>query len=325
MTTAFDTSATYTPNLKLTGFSTFIGNDLENSFVARWAAPPMLVDKPVFEYYEWGRQHQMLIGNTLRPEGSEGALVRFGFTSAAGRADEYAIAAEFPRARTQFADAAIDLTPQIARFLRELKLIDIEARFRDLVTVAASHNGGSNAVTLSGTDQWSDYINSDPMGDVAGWRETVRAASNRYPNIGWMSPLVYEILCLHPQILNSLKYVGTTRASLQQIADFFRIPQLRIASAQYVSSVYGATATGVDIWGKDFFMAYSDGAAGLMSQPWGWHASRPLEGYPNLREVSESMYDSKKVMDYHRIRYSDTFNSVTMGEGTTFYAKNVIA
>lgn len=315
----------YVLDRRLTNFSKFSGNDLGNAFIALKVAPEFPVDKPAFDYNVWNKDHMRVIGNTLRPEGAEGARVRFGFTTASGKAFEYALIADLARAISQFQDPGLNIEQAIPRFLEELELIDIETRFCDAVDDTATHDSGDNAVTLSGTSQWSDYTNSDPALDVVAGREKIRQDVQRYPNWAWMSPAVYAKLMYHPKILNSIKYTGRSYATVEDLKAIFQIENIVLAAGQKNTAAYGATDSLGDIWGKDFYMVWSDPNPSLLTIPFGWHASRPLEGYPSLRRAVERKYDDVKTMDMWRVRYSKTFHDVAMADGASYLIKSCIA
>lgn len=315
----------YVRDMRLTTFIKYQGNDL-SSFVALQVAPERQVAKPAFDYYVLTNEHMMITGNTLRAEGGEGAQISFGLTTATGSADEYAVWGELPRETTQFADDQLELLPQLSVFLREAQALDTEKRFKDVVSTTSNHKGGSNVVTLSGTSKWSDYTNSTPVYDVATGRFAILSSVGKQPNVGWMSPGVWRYLEFHPQALTSIKYTGKDVVGMNDIQRLFGIPKILVADARYVSSVFnpaGSETLGF-LWDDSFYMVYTDLTQNKFSIPFGWHASRPLAGYPNLREADESSFLTGPVIDRARRRYSHKFNQVSMAAGASYYLQNAV-
>ena len=59
----------------------------------------------------------------------------------------------------------------------------------------------TNNTTLSGTSQWSDYTNSDPIAAIDDAKESVRKASAKKPNSIFMSRPVFVKLKRHPKVI----------------------------------------------------------------------------------------------------------------------------
>lgn len=55
----------------------------------------------------------------------------------------------------------------------EILLTNYEKRVADLITTTGNYSSSSYYTTLTGTNQWSDHVNSDPEGDVETAREQV--------------------------------------------------------------------------------------------------------------------------------------------------------
>lgn len=320
------TSQVYVADQRLTDLSLFLGNDLENDFAAPWIAPERPVDKPSGEYNKWNRDHQKVVGNTLRPEGAEGAVVQFGFTQASYTANEYAIQTFLFRETSVFEDPGLDIAGSMPEFLRELELIDREVRLADVYDDTSYHDSGDNAVTLSGTDQWSDYTNSDPIADVETGRMKIWRKTGKMPNKAWMSQDVFSKLQYHPRITAKLGGAMSEKfATLADLQMIFQIPEIRVVKAVKNTAAYGATDAISSIWGLDFYMAYSQPATGLRIFTAGAHMARPLAMYPSARRMVETRYDGVKGIDWWRVLYAGTYNDISAGDGSTYMIKNAVA
>jgi hypothetical protein len=118
----------------------------------------------------------------------------------------------------------------------------------------------TNNVTLSGSDQWSDEANSDPVAVFKEARSTVRSACGREPNIAYMGWEVAETLRFHPRLMQMLN-VSSDTAKLdglddKQLARVLKVNKVLIGSVQYESAAEGQTSSMANIWGKDFGMLY---------------------------------------------------------------------
>lgn len=130
--------------------------------------------------------------------------------------------------------------------LTDLVLLDREKRVADLVFASATYAG--NTTTLSGTDQWSDGANSDPLGVIL---DTMDAMVMR-PNVMVIGQAVYRQLQTHPKILGALNRRDTAygRANKQFLADLFEVQQVLVGAAWHASNREGQTTSMARLWGK---------------------------------------------------------------------------
>lgn len=73
--------------------------------------------------------------------------------------------------------------------------------YEQLVASGITTSTITNNTTLSGTSQWSDYANSDPVTAIDNAKETVRKASGKRPNSIFMSRPVFNKLRRHPKVI----------------------------------------------------------------------------------------------------------------------------
>lgn len=107
--------------------------------------------------------------------------------------------------------------------------------------------------TLSGTDQFSDYANSDPMAVFKTAREAVADGCGVPPDTAWMDWRVKNVLKFHPQLLDMLgfKYNRPGGLNDQELAQALDVERILIAKARYQPAVEGqADQNLAAIWGK---------------------------------------------------------------------------
>lgn len=118
--------------------------------------------------------------------------------------------------------------------------------------------------TLSGTGQFSDYANSDPLGKFKTATAAVKDGCGAAPNAAVMSWKVYNTLKYHPAILEALGF-AQNRAGLlsrEDIAKAMDVKYLYIGEASYESAAKGQTSSLADVWGKNvIFYVRPDQAA----------------------------------------------------------------
>lgn len=131
-----------------------------------------------------------------------------------------------------------------------LIMLDREKRVADLVFSAATYPTG-NKVTLSGTSQWSDFNNSDPVAAIMSAAEGMLMRPNTLV-IG--SQTAFQ-LRRHPKIIAAAFPTGGNAAqggvaSWQAIADLLEVDRIIIGRAWINTAKPGQTPTMVRLWGK---------------------------------------------------------------------------
>lgn len=107
--------------------------------------------------------------------------------------------------------------------------------------------------TLSGTSQFSDSDNSDPLSVFKTARLAIKDGCGKAPDTACMDWRVKNVLKFHPQLLDFLGFKenrpgGLTDAELAVALDVKRV---LIADADYNSAKEGQTDTLASIWGKN--------------------------------------------------------------------------
>lgn len=121
------------------------------------------------------------------------------------------------------------------------------------LATALSGSAITQTVQLSGTDQFSDYANSDPLAAFNVAREAVRAGCGRYPDTAWMDKAVRNVLRFHPQLLDALGYKFARPGGLSddELAVALDVKRILVAEAIYQPGNEGQTDAAIlPIWGK---------------------------------------------------------------------------
>ena len=154
--------------------------------------------------------------------------------------------------------------------LTHLLKVKKEKVFADLVTNASVITQG---VTLSGTTQWSDYVNSLPINDIKTARGVVKAASGFFPNRAIMSPRVAEILSYHPHVLNNIEFNWEKAGGLtfEDIKKFLKVDILHIGDVHYETAVEGLASSLGELWVNDVVLYYAPTSAGKFQKSLGYY------------------------------------------------------
>jgi len=115
----------------------------------------------------------------------------------------------------------------------------------------------TNNTTLSGTAQWNDYTNSDPLGDASTARTTIQDGCGRPPNALIMSWQVWNQIRFSGKILDALGYKYNRGGGLShdELAVAFGVDKLIISEVMYESAAEGQTSSLAAAFGKNAIFA----------------------------------------------------------------------
>lgn len=126
------------------------------------------------------------------------------------------------------------------------------AKENDLATTLSSTSVVTQYTTLSGTNQYNDFLNSDPIDDFITARSTVKSGCGVMPNVAWMDEIVWNTLRFHPQMLDALGFKQNRPGGLtkDEMAVAMGVEKVLIAQASYESAKEGQTSSLASVWGK---------------------------------------------------------------------------
>ena len=216
--------------------------------------PVVPVSKQSDKYYTWNKGDFFRVPNTRRSRKTKGEEVEFNVSSDSYFADNYALRHEFAREDMVNADTVLAGREKRARGIKNLLELDWENR------VASQITSGSNLgsfTTLSGTSQWSDYANSDPVNDVEVGRSSIRSTTGLLPNKMILGYDVFRQLKHHPDIIDRIKYVQKGIVTADLIAQVFEIEQLLVGRAIKNTGSEGLADSFTDVWGKNSILMHT--------------------------------------------------------------------
>lgn len=180
----------------------------------------------------------------------------------------------------------------------------------------------TNNVTLSGSQQFSDPENSDPLGVSDTAVETILDATGQVPNVAFMDAKVLLRLRRHPQIWDRLgfKYTQNGKLSQEQVAEALGVEEIMIASAFYNSAKKGQADAIARVWGKHLWFAKLEKAPAPYQTTGGYYLT--YEGEKPREVTKEPTFNPKGgtkvlVTDNHCMLLSDV--------GCFYLVKNAIA
>jgi hypothetical protein len=226
----------------------------ESDFIANKLFPTVTVKKATFKVAQYGKENLQMPANSLRTGDSKSKSVNFtrqfvdGSPLVEHSLSDSVYKDDYDQTDEPF-EPESDTTENI---LSVMELID-EKSLADLVT---STSIITNNTTLSGTSQWSDYSNSDPIADIITGMGTGKFVDFNTLTISRQN---YNKLIVHPKIRDYLKWSTPGAVSYEQLLSVFApfgIKQIFIGKAKANLAAEGATENIARVWGNDVLLSY---------------------------------------------------------------------
>lgn len=199
----------------------------------------------------------------------------------------------------------------------------LEKEQAELATNTVNYNA-NNTVTLSGTDQFNDYTNSNPASVIEAAKEQIRRSIGVYPNTAVVSARAFSVLKQHPYYLNQFKYTTSKTITSDMLRDAWELTNLAVGGAVFQSN----TTTISDMWGSDIVLAYVNPNAINNTMPnVATDESEPSFGYTYRLMYSPMVHKFRPDEDTLSWKSNVTFDRRTyiVGPNAGYLIKNAVA
>lgn len=270
--------------------------------------PSVTVRKQSDKYYIFGREGWLPEADLRAPgtEANEVSGVQVSLDTY--YAQEHALQIAVTDEERENADSPLSPDRDGTMMVTSKIMLGRERAFQTLATTAANYATG-HSVTLSGTSQWSDYANSDPISDLRTAKLTIHSKIFLEPNVAIIPYQVMTKLEDHPDFLERIKYSERAIFSPQLLASVLGFDRVIVPGVGINNANLGATASLGYLWGKDVVVAYVPGSPGLKVPAYGYEFTWNSQTVDRWRE-------EKRKSDLIRVsRYYDV-KLVALGEGS---------
>jgi len=134
----------------------------------------------------------------------------------------------------------------------QIELNNLEYEQATLARNPAAYSA-TNKVSLVGNAKWSDYVNSDPIGDVKAGREAIRKKTGQYPNKMLIPADVNEMLSEHPQMLAKFSNDELKIMTVEHYQKIFQVEKVVIGMSMLINPKNNDNFE--DVWAADVVLA----------------------------------------------------------------------
>lgn len=226
--------------------------------IADQVMPRVPVAKQDFKYLVHTLADGFTIPDTKVGRRAAPNQVEFSATEQTSSTVDYALDDSVPNEDIENAPQNYNPVNKAAEYITALLELDREQRVASAV-FNASNYAAANKSTLSGTTQWSDFTNSNPIGAIM----TALDACVMRPNIMVLGRAVYTQLVQHPKIIKAwLGNAGDAGvANASALANLFELDAVLVGESFVNSAKKGQATSLARVWGKYCALLYRDSVA----------------------------------------------------------------
>lgn len=220
--------------------------------------PRKPVGEEKFRYYKYPKGQFITIPNTRSGRKGELNEANFEGEEVVDSTIPFGLKSPVPQHDIDNAPEGMSPLNLATEGLRDLILLDREKRAADLAFDATQYASG-NKVQLSGTDQWSDFANSDPIDDI----EAGLNAPMHRPNKMILGQAAWSKLRQHPDIVKSANKNDGDKgmASKQAVAELFELDEIIVGQGWINIAKPGQAVQRVRVWGKHCLLIHDNATA----------------------------------------------------------------
>lgn len=292
-----------------------------NSLIADSVLPRVQVPTPDFKYQKYSLAEGFTVPDTKVGRRSAPNEVVFTGQEATASVVDYALDAPIPNSDIQAAQGTpYDPEGRAVEQTTNLILLDREVRASALVFAGASYAAGNQA-TLSGTSQWSDYANSNPVSAIMDALDTMVMR----PNIGVLGRATWTKLRQHPRVVEAIRGTGAGLnaqgvVARRAVADLLELEDVFVGESFLNTAKKGQTASLARVWGKHAAFIYRDSLADAQSG-----TTFGFTGQWGSR-IAGSEYDSSIGMrGGQRVRVGESLKELITANDLGYFFQNAVA
>jgi hypothetical protein len=245
--------------------------------------------------------------------------VEFTWTEQSGLCEDFALDDPVPQNDIDNAPPEASPLNNATMGVTDLILLDRERRVANQVFAPATY-GTANKTTLSGTSQWSDFTNSDPLDAII----TARDGMIMPPNKLVLGQLVWQKLSRHPKIVAAVSSHGLAGgvARREAVAELLELDEILVGAAMLNTARRGQTVSMARVWGKH--------AALIMQNPLGGGEAARMPTFAWTAQWrarrAGSEYDGKiGAYGGQRVRVAESVDEVISANDLGYLFENAVA
>lgn len=291
----------------------------DTMFISAKVFPIVPVDKQSDLYWIWGKNDWFRDEAQERAPSTQSVGSGYTLSTDSYNAKVYAFHKDVSDMINANADGAIADESAATRFVTRRLMLRQELQW-----VSDYFKSGVWGTDVTPAALWSDYVNSDPIGDVDTAKTKILSTTGFEPNTLVLGYNVWIALKNHPDIVARYQYTQAGVITEEMVARLFNIDRLLIAKAVKATNKEGQTGAYGFAYGKHAFLCYAAPNASLMEASAGymfmWRGvSRGLGETTGVKSFRMEEIESTRVEG--QIAFADKVVATDLG----YFFANVVA
>lgn len=297
----------------------------EGEFLADIIAPRRMVNAELFEVdflgtHEMFELHDDRVGRLSKPN-----EITFSSTRKQYSTEDHGLDSPIPQ--KDLDNHQVGPTPEAiaTEGLATAIMLNREVRVAKAVEDVNNHKT-ENVETLSGTSQWSDYTNANPMDAILSALDTPLIR----PDVAGTSTRAWRIIRQHPKVVEYVKGTGAGSdaqgmISRSQFAEALELSQFLVGQARgkgLPKNISAADTTPPRLWGDHFWMLCADPLAQLLNM------NRPtflLTAQFGTKTAGRIPDPDMGLDGGYRVRAGEKVKEVVISKECSYLFRNVVA
>lgn len=246
-------------------------------FVSEMILPQLKVVQSSGKIGKYGNQHLRIVSTLMGGKGKAKRVEIRQYSSDAYFIEPHGLEDVIAVEEYDNVEAPFDIESDVTMQLTTLLWMGKEKALADTLTDSGIMTQNT---TLAGVTQWSDYVNSDPIGDIRTAKKTIRDNSGAKADMMLMDENVADVLRYHPKILRNLGFADNRAGQLtdQDLAKAFNVKRFIVADVVYNSAKEGQADSLTPLWGKNVIIAACPEKPNKLQKSLGYYVVKTSEG-----------------------------------------------
>jgi hypothetical protein len=307
-----------TPDPALTGIAMAYTNE---AMVADEVLPRLLpLGKQEFKWNLWDLGNRFTIPDTKIARKAEATEVEFASTEQTDSTLDYGLDDAVPIEDIDNAPPGVDPEGNAVENLTDLVMLDREQRVANTVFALATYPA-ANRKTITGTDQWNDKTNSDPINEIG----VALDVPIMRPNIGVIGRVAWTQLRSHPKILQAVNAIGGDTAGMATraaVAELLELEELIVGAAWVNTAKPGQTPTVARLWGKHMALLHRNR---LVTTPGANRITFGFTAQYRTRVAWRREAPKRGLYGSIEVRSGESVKEVIAANDVAYFLQNVVA
>lgn len=215
--------------------------------IADSVLPRIPIGTQEFRYLKHALAESFTLPDTKVGRKGQPTRIDFSAIEVADKTEDFGLEDAVPQSDIETAPDNFDPLGRATEGLTDLILLNREKRAADLVFTLGNYPT-TNRRTLSGTSQWSDFTNSQPISDILDALDSVVVR----PNVLVLGQATWNKLSQHPKIVEAVFGTGAKTGIVKReaVADLFELDEILVGQGWVNTAKKGQAASLARVWGK---------------------------------------------------------------------------